>query len=456
MSIQKIKKEDINFDQIYGTKSDAKNHQNNVKVNEVYWGDNGDLMLDFDETTGIGVVSENGVGLGFVNKDSISNKQTVVSNPDSYYSGSYRDNSDVMKQQSGEAFYNGSYRNSSDIMGQITNIEKVDNSSVTPSTIPQENVANYTSYEIPDAVQETIEPITTSEDVLPSNEVDNPVEVTEAVAPTEEVQTETITPVANDESIEEISSKPIEEVASAPAEEIPSEQVSDDVVIEEIKTTDTEEESANSSSSMSETISDLLREEEDEEEEELITPIKTSEEEKHTTPLPDYVPFIKIGRSLETINEEVNRFGGNNGHDLFADAQRSGNEEIFKANMNKMLDRLEGVEQQFANDGKGYSFQSTVFSGGDHSTKQDRPSHLMGAKADLRFYKDGVQLDVWNATKEDWQYIKDVLNNNNLQVQYEKHNTVWGDVFLPDALNIDGEIVNYKNGWGSGINIHYT
>ena len=457
MSIQKIKKEDINFDQIYGTKNDAKNHQNNVKVNEVYWGDNGDLMLDFDEETGIGVVSENGVGLGFVNKDSISMNQPVASDPNSYYDGSYRSNSDIMKQQSGEAYYNGSYRNDSDIMGQISSIEKIDDSSV-KSSVPQENVADYTSYEIPDTVQETIEPLATSEDVLPTNEVDNPVEVTETVAPTEETPTETITPIATDETVEEKPSKPIDEVIPSAPEETPSEQVSDDSAIESIKTIDSEEESDDTPSSIAETISDLLNEDDEEEfEEELITPIETGdEEEKHTTHLPEYNPFLKIGRSLETINEEVKRMGGNNGHDLFADAERSGNEEIYKANMNKLLDRLEGVEQQFAADGKGYSFQSTVFSGGKHSTKQDRPTHLMGAKADLRFYKDGVQLDVWNATKEDWQYIKDVLNNNNLQVQYEKHNTVWGDVFLPDAQNINGDIVNYENGWGSGINIHYT
>ena len=91
MSIQKIRKEDIDFSKIYGTKYDADNQQNNLKVNEIYWGDNGDLY--FDEDTGM--ISENGVTLGFTNKDSLKNTETLSN---SGYNGSYRDDSDIMKQ----------------------------------------------------------------------------------------------------------------------------------------------------------------------------------------------------------------------------------------------------------------------------------------------------------------------------------------------------------------------
>ena len=81
----------------------------------------------------------------------------------------------------------------------------------------------------------------------------------------------------------------------------------------------------------------------------------------------------------------------------------------------------------------------------------------MGAKADIRWYKDGVQLDVGNATSEDWEYIRSVLGDNGLGVQFEKHNTVWGDVFLQEAKNVHGNTVSYDGStWGDDASIYYT
>lgn len=68
MAIRKIDKNEIDFSKIYSTSSDAINHgDNTVKVHDIYWGDNGELT--FDEETGL--VSENGVGLGFINRDDL-------------------------------------------------------------------------------------------------------------------------------------------------------------------------------------------------------------------------------------------------------------------------------------------------------------------------------------------------------------------------------------------------
>ena len=162
-------------------------------------------------------------------------------------------------------------------------------------------------------------------------------------------------------------------------------------------------------------------------------------------------------RDLDEIKDAVDEFGGNNGHDIYKDAKKSGNEEIYKKNMNNLLDNLTGVKNQFDADGKGYSFESTVFSGGKHATGSGNPTHGMGAKADLRWYKDGVQLDVNNASQEDWEYIRSVLDNNNLGVQFEKQNTVWGDVFLKEAYNKNGEVVSYDgSNWGDDASIYYT
>ena len=159
--------------------------------------------------------------------------------------------------------------------------------------------------------------------------------------------------------------------------------------------------------------------------------------------------------ALDKIRVSVDRFGGNGKYDILKDAKNSGNEEAYIKNMNNLIYNLEGANKKFLMDGKGYSFQSTVFSGGKHSTNNNKPTHKMGAKVDLRFYKNGVQLNTNNATPEDWIYIKSVLQVNNLGVQLEKRNTVWGDVFLNQALNKDGEYVSYEGtNWGTGINIY--
>ena len=64
MAIYKIDKSQIDFSKIYGNKQSCMAHDNNtIKAAERYWGDTDDLYYD-DET---GMVSEGGVGLGFVN-----------------------------------------------------------------------------------------------------------------------------------------------------------------------------------------------------------------------------------------------------------------------------------------------------------------------------------------------------------------------------------------------------
>ena len=64
MSIRKISKKEIDFSKIYNNrKSAAAQDGKTVRAIEKYWGDTGDLYYD-DET---GMVSEDGVGLGFIN-----------------------------------------------------------------------------------------------------------------------------------------------------------------------------------------------------------------------------------------------------------------------------------------------------------------------------------------------------------------------------------------------------
>ena len=162
-------------------------------------------------------------------------------------------------------------------------------------------------------------------------------------------------------------------------------------------------------------------------------------------------------RDIDEINERIEEFGGNGKYSIYKDAEKSGNKEAYMENINNLVTNLEGVEKQFNADGKGYSFQSTVFSGGKHATGSGSPTHGMGAKADIRWYKNGVQLEVGNATSEDWEYIRSVLGDNNLGVQFEKHNTVWGDVFLNEAKNVHGETVSYDgSSWGDDASIYYT
>ena len=397
MAIQKINRDDIDFNKVYGTKYDAENQQNSIKVNEVYWGDNGDLFVD-DET---GLVTENGVALGYLGKDSITNNQERTPSPASMYNGSYRDESDIMKQEA-----------------RIENIDPLS------SGVPQEYqmVDDNVSFDEDSDNQDDIETIVTTDELIGDNEVDSEIKIED----TEEAPE--VTPVENTEEETLVEETPAEEnnTPVVPGEEAPS----------EVEITPIEE-----------SVSDI-------ENEEIPQDLETEENNISDNNINDIeTTDLNFANIIENINNRVDGFGGNNGHSIFEDAKRSGNEEVYMENMNNLLNNLDGVSSQFEADGKGYSFQSTVFSGGNHATGQNNPTHIMGSKADLRFYKDGVQLDVYNTTQEDWQYIKDVLGDNNLGVQFEKHNTVWGDVFLNDAINRYGEHVTYDNGWGSGTDI---
>ena len=143
MSIQKISKEDIDFSKVYGTRADAKNQQNSVHVNEVYWGDNGELTVDFDDETNTGAVKENGVVLGYINRDSLITSIDTFSSTGSVYNGSYRDESDIMKKTS--------------------NDEKT-------SGVPQEYQMVEESFDMPDEDYEEIQPIITSEELMDSQD----------------------------------------------------------------------------------------------------------------------------------------------------------------------------------------------------------------------------------------------------------------------------------------------
>lgn len=74
MAIRKIDKKDIDFTKIYGNSSDAMNQgDNTINVNEKYWGDNDELT--FNEETGL--ISEGGVGLGFINPNDLKSGKNV-------------------------------------------------------------------------------------------------------------------------------------------------------------------------------------------------------------------------------------------------------------------------------------------------------------------------------------------------------------------------------------------
>lgn len=70
MAIKKIEKSQIDFSKIYSSQKSAQADDGNyVKAHEEYWGDTGDLYFD-DET---GMVSEDGIGIGFINKKDLLN-----------------------------------------------------------------------------------------------------------------------------------------------------------------------------------------------------------------------------------------------------------------------------------------------------------------------------------------------------------------------------------------------
>ena len=81
MAIRKIQKSEIDFNKVYGSKANAAAHNDKtVKVNEQYWGDTGDLYFD-DET---GMVSEDGIGIGFVNEADLLPIEEIKREPKDY------------------------------------------------------------------------------------------------------------------------------------------------------------------------------------------------------------------------------------------------------------------------------------------------------------------------------------------------------------------------------------
>ena len=192
MAIQKISKEDIDFSKIYSTKYDADNEQNNVKVNEIYWGDNGDLFFD-DET---GMISENGVTLGFTNKDSIKSIEEVAPKT-SRYNGSYSDDNDIMKQgvstqTSGNV--NGTlYAEDADIAGSdaapiegIDTVEEAANEVEEEVKIDESATTNESNGEIATVDEVDMEEIVPeSEESSSDNQEETPIEEIETTTDTE-------------------------------------------------------------------------------------------------------------------------------------------------------------------------------------------------------------------------------------------------------------------------------
>ena len=74
-----IDKSQIDFSNIYGNSTDAiLGNTNTLNVNPQYWGDEGTLMLD--ENTGL--ITENGVGLGYINPTTIMQSTASAVVPD--------------------------------------------------------------------------------------------------------------------------------------------------------------------------------------------------------------------------------------------------------------------------------------------------------------------------------------------------------------------------------------
>ena len=225
MAIQKIKREDINFDKIYGTKYDAQNEQNNVTVQSVYWGDNGDLMVDFDDNTNTGLVTENGVALGYINKDSLKNNETTSSSA-SMYNGSYRDESNVMQKQTriasitNNSMYDGSFRHDSDVMTKETQRNNILFQEEAPETFEEEPVytENLDEEVNNEGGSQVIEPIqNVSEE---SSEVITPIEQENVPTPEVSTQPEQIAPIEQENVPAEEMPLPQEEIT--PIEQAPT------------------------------------------------------------------------------------------------------------------------------------------------------------------------------------------------------------------------------------------
>ena len=149
MSIRKIEKSEIDFSKIYGNQQSAMaQNGNTVKAKEEYWGDTDDLY--FDEETGM--VSEGGVGLGFINKNDlikdIEPKVDPGHAPDHtqlHNSGHESDNATAPSVQPGDpsTYYNGSYREDSERKvadnGYVSYEEEGEGSSIAP-IMSSENV----------------------------------------------------------------------------------------------------------------------------------------------------------------------------------------------------------------------------------------------------------------------------------------------------------------------------
>ena len=429
-----INSKEIDLSKIYSTAANAVNGLNNVKISENNASWNSENLTYEIKDNNVVMILNNGVPIGYTNLQDLKPEDIEPKNSGVIASGEEAPD-DVSatyeeKSDNGDLKSQG-FSHAADGTGaaQISNLGNVTHK-VSMDEYMEDNVEEVTTGTI--TREDTID---TTYNEEPASEV----EESSSTVPAEETPNVTIEVEVQDEAAEEVKEEAEEHnapIASGEEPNVTIEAEVQDEAAEEVK--EEHNEPIHSGEELQES---------------LDAEYEPTEEEMYNQEAKDF----SVDRDLDEINMAVEYFGGNNGHSIYDDAKRSGNEEAYMENMNNMLDSLEGVEAQFNADGYGYSFQSTVFSGGEHATGSSSPTHFMGAKADLRWYKNGVQLDVGNATQEDWQYIKSVLQDNGLDVQFEKGNTVWGDTFLQQALNQNGEIVSYEgSNWGKGTDIHYT
>ena len=206
MSIRKIEKSEIDFSKIYGNQQNAmEQNGNTVKAKEEYWGDTDDLY--FDEETGM--VSEGGVGLGYINKNDLIrdikpevNPGQVPDHTQLHNGGHESADATTPSVETGDpsTYYNGSYREGSERKTVDSNYISYEEEGEGSTIAPIMSTENTDDGEIKDikieepVVEDT--PQVTEPDISPISEVDmsdivpDVPEETPVVEPQPEVQPE--------------------------------------------------------------------------------------------------------------------------------------------------------------------------------------------------------------------------------------------------------------------------
>ena len=436
-----IMAKDIDKSKIYGTASNAIQGLNNVKISDSNASWNSENLTYEIKDNGVVMISNNGVPIGFTTLEALNS----VSDGESNNSGA------LVPGEEAPADITTKYEEETDINVNLSDKGFSDSKSGSGSDALVMDKLSKETYKVQ----------------MDENFDENEVEITSGTI-TNESSVDATYDEATGEIVDEAATEVETTNPSTSGEELTIEVVKDDTAAEEVKEEHNDIITPGEGDSGEHLAADY--EEETEELDDTESSLVPGEEAPDTTISTEYEPTEEemynqeakdfgLERDIYEIAAEIDAMGGNNGHDIVADAKNCGNEEVFIENINNLLDGLEAVQAQFDSDGTGFTFQSTVFTGQHDAVGSETPTHGMGSKVDLKWYKDGVWLDVGNSSKEDLQYIKDVLRNNGLDVQFEKRNTMWGDVFLQSAKNVYGVDVSYdddpNNHWGDGINIYY-